>query len=174
MARREEINPKLSDKNNMGFHFLTSACIGKIISQNDLVAIEILQTQKERLRMDGDVAIVVVDDDRPSREFIESAVNIISSNISVFSDCWSAWMHIKSNSVDLVISDVYMSGMNGFDLLRTVKQVFPQTWCIMISGDHSLEKRIMELGADAFLSKPFNVGTLIGSVRKLTTSIEKT
>ena len=117
--------------------------------------------------MDGGIAIVVVDDDQVSRTFIESSLDQVSKNIESFEDCWSAWMHIKSNCTNLVISDVYMSGMNGFDLLRSVKRSFPQTKCLMISADYSSETPVMDMGADAFLSKPFKVAALIEAVTNL-------
>lgn len=117
--------------------------------------------------MNGDIAIVVVDDDPASREFIEGSLDQISADISSFADCWSAWMHIKGKGSNLVISDVYMSGMNGFDLLRSIKRVFPETKCLMISADYSTETPVMELGADAFLCKPFKASSLVGMVRDL-------
>ena len=127
----------------------------------------VLQAKKGRPHMEGDLNIVVVDDDQTSREFIESSLDRLSENILVFPDCWSAWMHIKSKCANVVISDVYMSGMNGFDLLRSIKRVYPKTRCIMISADYSTEKSAMKLGADAFLCKPFKAEALIGVVNDL-------
>jgi len=128
-------------------------------SEGGMGGVDTQQCRKAGI-MGDDVTIVVVDDEQYVRELVEDSLVHLSKNIASFADCWSAWMHIKSNRTDLVIADVHMYGMNGLDLLRNIKRVFPQTKCIMISADYSSRKPAMELGADAFLCKPLKNAAL--------------
>ena len=111
-----------------------------------------------------DVSIVIVDDDTFTRKYLEKALAHMDNNISSFADAFSAWMYIKNNCTDLVICDVHMDGMNGFDLLKSIKQLFPETKCIMISADHFSRAYAKELGADAFFSKPFKLLELMQTI----------
>lgn len=117
--------------------------------------------------MDNEITIVVVDDVRSIRVLIEKSLDHLTKNIACFADCWSAWMYIKANRISLVISDVHMIGMNGLDLLQSIKRVYPQTKCLMISGDLSSKTRVLKLGADKFLFKPFEIPALVETVKDL-------
>lgn len=113
------------------------------------------------------MSIVVVDDDPYCRELTKGLLCKVSGNITAFSDCWSAWMHIKAVPAGLVVSDVVMDGMNGMDLLRSIKRSLPMIRCLIMSGDDSFKVTAMKLGADAFLSKPFSPAVLIEAVQEL-------
>lgn len=60
--------------------------------------------------------------------------------------------------VVLLLSDINMPGMNGFDLLKVVKSDYPQLRVYMVSayGDEKNYDTAITLGADAFLNKPVN------------------
>jgi YesN/AraC family two-component response regulator len=60
---------------------------------------------------------------------------------------------------DLIITDIWMPGMNGFDLIRQVKEEMPQTEFVVMtaygSGDN--EERAMQEGARSYIEKPFEM-----------------
>ena len=62
----------------------------------------------------------------------------------------------------LVLSDINMPGMNGFELLREVKQSWPELPVMMISayGDWQNRERAADAGADEFFSKPIDFSAL--------------
>ncbi len=73
------------------------------------------------------------------------------------------------NSVDIIITDIMMPDINGFDLLKQIKDKFPWIKFICMSGAIN-EKKIeglIELGAKAFFHKPFECAQLIKKVREL-------
>ena len=65
-------------------------------------------------------------------------------------------------SVMLILSDINMPGMNGFQLLETVKTRWPQMPVMMISayGDEESMARALQLGAEDLVAKPIDFATL--------------
>ncbi len=72
---------------------------------------------------------------------------------------------------DLVLLDVDMPGMNGFEVLRHVRQSprTAHTRAVMITGntDETYPQRAAELGADGFFTKPFSPLDLLAKVTEL-------
>ena len=62
----------------------------------------------------------------------------------------------------LVLSDINMPGMDGFDLLKTVKAKYPFLKVFMVSayGDENYMSRAKQFGADDFITKPVNFDML--------------
>jgi CheY-like chemotaxis protein len=66
--------------------------------------------------------------------------------------------HASPMDIVLILSDINMPGMTGFDLLEQVKQHLPQLKVFMVSayGDAANIDRARETGADGFIEKPVN------------------
>ncbi len=78
----------------------------------------------------------------------------------------SAWDYIqKGNEVDIVISDVDMPQINGFELMSRVKEKYPDKIFIIMSGVSGYEERSRRQGASAFLAKPFEINDLFDIVQ---------
>ena len=74
---------------------------------------------------------------------------------------------IRQNQFALIITDVVMPGdLNGIDVLRMARQVAPHYPVIVITGHLDTEDtvRAIELGADDFIPKPFNVSLILSVV----------
>ena len=108
------------------------------------------------------VKIAVVDDDNLVRGLIVDALMFsVNRKVMSFDSASSAWGYLSKNkSTDIIISDVEMPGMDGLELLSKIKVKSPEKIFVIMSSDPSYEKRAKELGADAFLSKPFNIDDL--------------
>jgi len=111
--------------------------------------------------------VLVVDDDPIVRAFVTDLVDSsLCARVVPCSNGRKAWELCQDSSgIDLIVSDVEMPGMNGLELLSLVKTHQPNTSCILISGDHTYKYMALDLGADAFFSKPFKVGELIRTIR---------
>jgi CheY-like chemotaxis protein len=115
------------------------------------------------------VRILVVDDEGPTRNFIVdglSALNITDEAIGVAS-AEDALAAAAEQPPDLVISDIRMTGLNGLDLARYLRQKFPETKVILITGysTRDIEKTAQALEVDALLRKPFGLDALGDVVR---------
>jgi two-component system, sensor histidine kinase and response regulator len=75
---------------------------------------------------------------------------------------------IQASAPDLIICDVDMPVMNGFDLLRIVKAdpVLAKIPFLILTGDSNSQKQenLREIGVDALLSKPISVEELLSAV----------
>jgi len=75
---------------------------------------------------------------------------------------------LKRETIDLVITDLKMPGMDGFEVLREVKRLSPGAEVIMVTahGDIDSAVRAMREGAFDFFTKPFNVQSLTASLER--------
>lgn len=75
---------------------------------------------------------------------------------------------LKKKTYELIISDLFLPGISGIDILKQVKEDFPQTCFILITGNASAETAVeaMKEGAFDYITKPFNFEKLKLQVAK--------
>ncbi|MBU0991268.1 MAG: response regulator [Proteobacteria bacterium] len=115
----------------------------------------------------SNVKIAVVDDDEPHRGFVVNALMYcVNRDVISFENSYSAWLYLEgAESADIVVSDAEMPEMDGFELISRIKNKFPGKICILMSGNPANEKMAIDIGADAFLAKPFSVNDLFTIVQ---------
>jgi CheY-like chemotaxis protein len=114
--------------------------------------------------------ILVVDDEPHTRTFIcdgLSALGITDEALGV-STADEALAEISRHRPDLVITDVRMPGLNGLDLARYLRQTYPETKVIVVTGysTRDIERTTLALSVTALLKKPFGLDNLGEIVRK--------
>jgi DNA-binding NtrC family response regulator len=72
----------------------------------------------------------------------------------------------KAPKTDLLITDLMMPDINGFEFLKMLQTKYPELKVVIMSGviDPALQKRAIDLGAKAFLQKPFSFETLKSTI----------
>ncbi len=109
--------------------------------------------------------MLLVEDDVPIRHYISSEL-ASDFNISECDNGKEAWDYVQRNpdKVDIVVSDIMMPIMEGTDLCRNIKTNFTTNHIpiILMSAKSTDADRIegLEIGADAYITKPFNVEIL--------------
>ncbi|WP_322507337.1 response regulator, partial [Anaerolinea sp.] len=81
-----------------------------------------------------------------------------------------AMLETSTMAVDLMIVDIRLPGMSGFDLVRRVRARQPEMQVIMITGlspDEKLKQMSAEVGAARLLSKPISIADLISAVEEV-------
>ena len=75
--------------------------------------------------------------------------------------------HVQTNAVPVVVLDIWMGEMNGLDVQAQISAVSPGTRVIVITGreDAKMKEAVIEAGAVAFFSKPFDDGEFLRAVR---------
>ena len=103
--------------------------------------------------------ILVVDDDRSMREFLEILLTREGYNVSLADSGEAGCDALKCNSFDLVVTDIRMKGINGLDVLRKAKEVNPDIMVVMISAFATADTAVeaMKEGAYDYIPKPFKV-----------------
>jgi eukaryotic-like serine/threonine-protein kinase len=129
-------------------------------------------------REPGSIQILVVDDDPVIREFVKLHLSSANFTVQLAEDGEEGLMAAIQHPPDLIISDVSMPNMDGFQLLEAIRSA-PATAAIPLillsqHGDVSVFRRGMELGADDFLAKPVKRVDLLSSVNARLKRAERT
>lgn len=104
-----------------------------------------------------DISILVVDDEAVVRQLLERNMRGEGYDVRVACDGEMAWKLIQEKNPDIVISDMKMPRLDGFGLLKKVKEEYPSVGFIVMTafGDNYSVKEAMLLGADEYIAKPF-------------------
>ncbi|HOV86873.1 MAG TPA: sigma-54 dependent transcriptional regulator [Syntrophobacteraceae bacterium] len=113
------------------------------------------------------VKILVVDDERSMREFLEIMLRKDGYWVQTAANGKEALDLIRKNFFDLVITDIRMEPVGGLEVLKRCKRVSPQTVVIIISAYASTETAVaaMNEGAYDYLPKPFNIEEMRAVIR---------
>jgi two-component system, NtrC family, response regulator PilR len=111
--------------------------------------------------------VLIVDDDELIRDTLYEA---LSANYlcQTAETAEKAFARIEADTYDVVLSDISMPGLSGLELLGHLRQRFPETPVIMISGigDQEHAQGLIKLGAFEFLLKPFSLEVVEKSVKR--------
>jgi len=101
--------------------------------------------------------ILIVDDEESMREFLAIMLHREGYRVDAVADGAMAVTRLKEKAYDLVISDIKMPRMNGFELLAHVREKSPDTMMIMITAFSTTEDAVeaMKQGAYDYIIKPF-------------------
>jgi len=117
-----------------------------------------------------DPALLVVDDNEDNRYVLSQQLNIQGyDNITIATNGHEALNNLRSKSFDLVLLDIMMPDLNGYEVLERMRSSpeLRNIPVIMISGIGELDSvvRCIELGAEDYLPKPFESTLLRARVR---------
>lgn len=107
--------------------------------------------------MKSSVSILIVDDEEMMRNLLNRILSREGYKIRSAEDGVVALEVLKAEKVDIILSDMKMPRMNGFELLKIVKNEYPKIGVIIMTayGDTYTVKDALLLGADEYITKPF-------------------
>lgn len=130
--------------------------IGKVLSK--------AATQKEQL-------IMVVEDSLTIRTAVETGLREVGFKVVMAEHGEKAMELLSSCTPDLILSDIEMPNMNGEEFCRLVHATpafSPIPFVVMsANSDRPIMRRMLNLGADAYIVKPFNIDQLVILVEKI-------
>lgn len=114
--------------------------------------------------------ILVVEDNTDLQEFLQKSMEDIYK-VSIANDGIEALTLIRKEAFDLIISDIMMPNMDGFELCRKIKSTF-ETSHIPIVLLTSLSEKVKQmeglgLGADDYITKPFDITLLLQRIKSI-------
>lgn len=124
-----------------------------------------------------DLEILIVDDDELTRRLIGRLLAREFKNVSTTfkENGMEALEYALENKPGLIILDLMLPGMNGFDILRKLRKedALQKTKILLLSAKSSSDdiEKGFELTADEYITKPFQPGEFLVRVRKLLQSI---
>jgi len=103
--------------------------------------------------------ILVVDDEKSMRDVLDIFLKGEGYDVLVADSGESAIEAFKKDIFDLVITDLKMPKVSGFDLLKTIKDISPDTIVVIITAFGTTESAVeaMKLGAFDYIQKPFKM-----------------
>lgn len=110
--------------------------------------------------------VLVIDDEADMLKSIELTLANKTKHLVITADGGERGLEIlndKSKELDLVLLDIMMPGMDGFEVLKIIRRKWPWLRVIMQSGtsDKEAKNKALKLGAIAFLAKPYKAIELI-------------
>lgn len=112
--------------------------------------------------------ILIVDDDETIREGLKHLVLEEGYHVVTAVDGADALQKLSENNYRLILLDVRMPNLDGYDVLTQVKKLYQSTKVIMITGHadltHAMKSK--KMGADDFIEKPFDIDDVMTSVRR--------
>jgi len=105
--------------------------------------------------------LLIVEDEPSIRESLSSALTEIGYPVRTAEDGFSALLEIRKQIPDMILSDLNMPGMSGFELLSVVRRRFPAIPVIAMSGAFSGDEVPSGVAADAFYQKGSSMGSLL-------------
>ncbi len=115
------------------------------------------------------IQILLVEDEADQRKIIQSILLSEKYQVDAVATAEEAVNILNHRSIDLVISDWQLPGMNGELLLKKISQIAPSCGFILITAhsDASHAINVIRDGADDYLPKPFDKQSLLFTVKKL-------
>jgi DNA-binding response OmpR family regulator len=107
--------------------------------------------------------IAIVDDDQVTRTILQNTFKQLNAEISLFDSGSEFLMATNKHIFDLIILDIYMPGLSGFDILKTLHSKQYKTPIIIYSNATSKESVVqaLSLGAKSYLVKPLKPEALL-------------
>jgi len=116
----------------------------------------------------GNETILIVDDNAGQRELSKEILSTLGYRIIEVKNGTEAVEFIKNNSVDLIVLDMIMEeGFDGLDTYQNILEYHPNQKAIIVSGFSTTDRveKVQNLGAGAFIKKPFDMKILAVAVR---------
>jgi two-component system response regulator CpxR len=116
----------------------------------------------------SEARVLLVDDDRELCQMLTEYLNAERFDVKSVHDGGDALEELRANAYEILILDVMLPSVGGFDVLRKLGASY-QTPILMLTARGDDVDRIvgLELGADDYLSKPFNPRELVARIRAI-------
>jgi DNA-binding response OmpR family regulator len=113
--------------------------------------------------------ILVVEDDVELARQIASALTETGHDPTVVHDGERGLVKTKATPFDLIVLDIILPGMDGFEVLRHLRAQHLASRVLMLTARGEVKDRVtgLQLGADDYLPKPFAMGELVARVNAL-------
>ncbi|MEK3914241.1 response regulator transcription factor [Paenibacillus sp. FSL H7-0331] len=112
--------------------------------------------------------ILIIDDDKQLCQLLQKCVSNENIDAVVYHSGKDGLEALSRTEVQLIVLDVMMPGMDGFDTLAKIREISPVPVLMLTSRTESSDKvRGLRAGADDYLTKPFDVDEFIARVQSL-------
>ncbi len=110
--------------------------------------------------------VLVVDDDEDMQDLLRQALETESYNVTVAQDGLAALEILEQANPDLILLDLMMPRMDGSAFAKELhnRGLVPSVPIIVVSADVNAKQKIETMGADGYITKPFDLHRLLDEV----------
>ena len=110
--------------------------------------------------------VLIIDDDEELCELVSEYLSVEGFEVSAVHNGEAGLSRARAGNYDLAILDVMMPKMNGFDVLRNLRETSQLPVVMLTARGDDVERIVgLEIGADDYLPKPFNPRELVARIR---------
>jgi YesN/AraC family two-component response regulator len=124
---------------------------------------------KELKKLTKNLTILYVEDNKDTQSELKELLDELFLCTLTANNGKEGLKTLKTTNVDLILSDINMPKCNGLDMIRNIKQIYPQIPTILLSGygnsEHLLKS--IEIGVNKYLMKPMNKEKLFQSIEEM-------
>jgi len=124
--------------------------------------------------MDRKLEILVLDDEEVVCTRLKPALEKDGYGVETFTVSTDAKRRLEEHRFDIVVTDLKMAEIDGLELLKFVRERWPDTRVIIISGFATVEvtRAAFQAGVHDIIAKPFKIGQLKELIRRIATRID--
>jgi DNA-binding NtrC family response regulator len=132
-----------------------------------------LNSNRSGFKSSNNRSVLVVDDENDIVNLIKQSLQRNGLQVSAFTDPVMALedFKIKCNDCSLILSDIRMPGMNGYEFVKKAKEIDKKIKVILMSAfeinDKEFHNILPDIKVDGFLQKPFSIQQLNNVVEKI-------
>ncbi|SPQ00382.1 Response regulator receiver protein [Candidatus Sulfobium mesophilum] len=118
--------------------------------------------------------IMIIDDEKIVGDMAKLSLEQEGYVVETFLSAEPALERLKEEKFDVVVTDLKMKGIDGMEVLRTVKRLYPKTKVIMITAFANLDSAIEALRGDVhdFFPKPVRIKELKVSIQRALNGVQ--
>lgn len=111
---------------------------------------------------------MIIDDDEELCDLVSEYLSVEGFEVSAVHDGEAGLSKARTGNYDLAILDVMMPKLNGFDVLRNLRETSMLPVLMLTARGDDMERIVgLEIGADDYLPKPFNPRELVARIRAI-------
>ncbi len=113
------------------------------------------------------IRVLLVDDEKDFANYTAKRLNTRGMQVQITYSGNSALEFIAGHPVDVVVLDLLMPGMDGFEVLREIKKARPEAQVIVLSGhaDRDTVNKVEAIGVVDYIPKPCEFTTLLEAIK---------
>lgn len=140
------------------------------INADTMPVSELVFKEREESNKKQELRLLIVEDNDDLRKFMQYSLND-AFDVNTSKDGAEAWEIIQNELPDLIISDIMMPTMDGFELCRLIKSTYETSHIpvVLLSSltENAQQLHGLGLGADDYLTKPFDMKLLIQRIKSI-------
>ncbi|RJO63173.1 MAG: response regulator [Dehalococcoidia bacterium] len=114
----------------------------------------------------GKKRVLLIDDEERIVNFLALKLKVSGYEVFCAGEGEKGLELAKTAEPDIMLLDIIMPGIDGLEVLRRLRQ-FSNMPVIVLSAKDHISEEILELGANGFMSKPFNPDDLVAKIKTL-------